>query len=151
MKALRMDALRDEDVIASSTDDLLKVLPVEKPEPSQARTVIESRLRSAIIGGQVKPGTRIKQESIAKHYGVSRMPVREALRQLEAQGYLIGAQHKGYTVSAATSSLATILRPLSEQYAHLGGEKARHDFETEVLRLIRNASAFKAPQAALHA
>lgn len=151
MKASRMDTLRDEGGIPYKSDDLFKVLPVEKPEPSQARAVIESRLRSAIIGGQVRPGTRIKQESIAQHYGVSRMPVREALRQLEAQGYLTGAQHKGYTVSAETSNLAIILRPLSEQYSHLGGDKARHDFESEVLRLIRNASAFQAPQAALHA
>lgn len=118
-------------------DPLAIALQPESLQASHARVVIESRLRDAIRAGKLKPGTRIKQESLAKVFSVSRMPVREALRQLESQGYLTGALNKGYTVAPACIGWATLLRPLSEQYAHLSGAQERAAFEDEVLRLIR--------------
>ena len=54
----------------------------------QARAVIEESLRNAILDGRLPCGTAIRQEALADLFGVSRMPVREALRQLESQGLL---------------------------------------------------------------
>ncbi|MBI2243821.1 MAG: GntR family transcriptional regulator, partial [Nocardioides sp.] len=47
---------------------------------------VAAYLREAILGGDLKPGMRIRQEEIAAKLGASRLPVREALRTLEAEG-----------------------------------------------------------------
>lgn len=43
-------------------------------------------LREAILEGRLRPGSRIRQEAVARELGTSRIPVREALRQLENEG-----------------------------------------------------------------
>nr|WP_243432235.1 MULTISPECIES: GntR family transcriptional regulator [Pseudomonas] len=75
------------------------VLASEQLLPHQARGVIEERLRSAILDGRLPPGTAIRQQELATLFGVSRMPVREALRQLEAQSLLKVEMHKGAVVA----------------------------------------------------
>jgi DNA-binding GntR family transcriptional regulator len=46
------------------------------------------RLEEAIIDGRIAPGDRIHADELAEHFGVSRIPVREALRALHANGWL---------------------------------------------------------------
>ena len=60
-------------------------------------------LEDKIIGGILKPGERIVEETLCKKFGVSRSPVREALRALESQGYLAREPRKGVTVSRVTA------------------------------------------------
>jgi DNA-binding GntR family transcriptional regulator len=64
-----------------------------------ARAVIEETLRSAILDGRIPCGTALRQQDLADFFGVSRMPVREALRQLEAQSLLSVIAHKGAVVA----------------------------------------------------
>ncbi|WP_213881924.1 GntR family transcriptional regulator [Pseudomonas sp. dw_358] len=64
-----------------------------------ARSVIEERLRNAILDGRLPCGLALRQQELATLFGVSRMPVREALRQLEAQGLLQVVHHKGAVVA----------------------------------------------------
>ncbi|HLS72895.1 MAG TPA: GntR family transcriptional regulator [Actinomycetaceae bacterium] len=52
--------------------------------PASAR--IADGLRGQILGGELRPGTRIRQEELAREFGASRLPVRDALRLLEAEG-----------------------------------------------------------------
>ena len=78
---------------------LSNVLASEQLLPHQARGVIEERLRSAILDGRLPPGTAIRQQELATLFGVSRMPVREALRQLEAKSLLKVEMHKGAVVA----------------------------------------------------
>lgn len=78
---------------------LSNVLASEQLLPHQARSVIEERLRSAILDGRLPPGTAVRQQELATLFGVSRMPVREALRQLEAQSLLKVEMHKGAVVA----------------------------------------------------
>ncbi|MBP3935675.1 MAG: GntR family transcriptional regulator [Pseudomonas sp.] len=85
-----------------------------------ARSEIEETLRNAILDGRLPCGTAIRQEALAKLFGVSRMPVREALRQLEAQGLLQVVQYKGAVVAPLIedNSLETYeLRQLLEAQA----------------------------------
>ena len=78
----------------------LNCLDLSGPIPAHlARSVIEESLRTAILDGRLPCGTAIRQEALATLFGVSRMPVREALRQLEAQGLLQVAQYKGAVVA----------------------------------------------------
>ncbi|PYB69323.1 GntR family transcriptional regulator [Pseudomonas sp. LB-090624] len=78
---------------------LSNVLASEQLLPHQARGVIEERLRGAILDGRLPPGTAVRQQELATLFGVSRMPVREALRQLEAQSLLKVEMHKGAVVA----------------------------------------------------
>lgn len=63
---------------------------------------IASELRDAILDGEYAPGTRIRQEDLADRYGVSRVPVREALRMLEAEGLLTLVANTGAWVTRLT-------------------------------------------------
>lgn len=59
-------------------------------------------LREAIIKGQLQPGERLIQDELAKSLGVSRMPIREAVKQLAAEGYVTLEPHKGAIVKEFT-------------------------------------------------
>ena len=59
-------------------------------------------LRSAITSGSLPAGEQIRQEKIAAEYSVSRMPVREAFRQLEAEGLLVVYPGRGAFVNRLT-------------------------------------------------
>lgn len=61
---------------------------------------VAASLRARILSGEFKDGEQLRQEAIADQYEVSRMPVREALRQLEAEGLVRLQTHKGAIVTA---------------------------------------------------
>lgn len=64
---------------------------------------LADRLRSQIIRGDVAPGTHLVEDSLAVEYGVSRGPVRDALRTLQGEG-LLESRRRGYFTKAFTSS-----------------------------------------------
>lgn len=77
--------------------DPISPAPNEDREPlGQA---IAARLREAILDGRLAPGTPIRQEALAQQLGTSRIPVREALRQLESEGLLTLVPHSGARVA----------------------------------------------------
>jgi DNA-binding GntR family transcriptional regulator len=61
---------------------------------------IVQALRESILDGVLPPGLQVRQEALAEQFGVSRVPVREALRQLEAEGLIQTELHKGAFVSS---------------------------------------------------
>ena len=70
--------------------------------PIERRTVAAEAaeiLRQRILTGEIRAGQPIRQEQIAQELGVSRIPLREALKQLEAEGFVTIAPHKGAVVS----------------------------------------------------
>ncbi|RON48770.1 GntR family transcriptional regulator [Pseudomonas frederiksbergensis] len=86
----------------------LNSIKVNGPIPAHlARSVIEETLRSAILDGRIPCGTALRQQDLADLFGVSRMPVREALRQLEAQALLNVIAHKGAVVAPLVQGDAT--------------------------------------------
>lgn len=60
---------------------------------------IADHLRAAILSGELRPGTRLRQEDIADKLGSSRIPVREALRIVEADGLVTLKPYSGATVA----------------------------------------------------
>lgn len=56
-------------------------------------------IREMVVSGEVRPGERIRQRDITDLLGVSATPVREALRQLESEGYLESTAHVGVRVA----------------------------------------------------
>jgi DNA-binding GntR family transcriptional regulator len=51
--------------------------------------VVVNRIRNMILSGHFKPGARLRQDDLANTFGVSTMPIREALRQLQTEGLVI--------------------------------------------------------------
>jgi DNA-binding GntR family transcriptional regulator len=61
--------------------------------------LVADGIRLAILRGQLAPGQALRQEELAKQFGLSRAPVREALRQLEAEGLVVSYPHRGTVVA----------------------------------------------------
>lgn len=69
------------------------------PRTSLTMAVAE-RLRDQIIRGEIPEGAQLRQDAIASQYRVSRIPVREALRQLDAEGLIEIVHNRGAIVPA---------------------------------------------------
>ncbi len=68
------------------------------PSYRTLQELVTDRIREAILRGWLKPGERLDQAEIADKFQVSRMPVREALRTLEAEGLVKFYPHRGVEV-----------------------------------------------------
>jgi DNA-binding GntR family transcriptional regulator len=67
--------------------------------PRQSLTsAVADKLREQIIRGEIAEGAQLRQDAIASRYQVSRIPVREALRQLEAEGLITILPNRGAIV-----------------------------------------------------
>lgn len=93
--------------MASKEKLLSTILGSEQVPAHLARAVIEEKLRNAIFDGRLPCGMAIRQQELADLFGVSRMPVREALRQLEAQGLIEVEHHRGAVVAPLIQGDAT--------------------------------------------
>ena len=67
--------------------------------PKTAQQAVLAELRDMIIRGELPPGSPIVQDTLAEHFGTSRVPVREALKTLEGEGHLTYTAHRGYSVT----------------------------------------------------
>jgi len=81
-----------------------------------------SWLKQRIRDGRLAGGTRIKAEDVAEELGMSRMPVREAIRQLSSEGLITLRLNRGAVVTALTSD---DMREILEMRAALEGLAAR--------------------------
>ncbi len=90
--------------------------------PPTSQEAVLGEIRRAIMSRELKPGERVRQEKLAERLHVSRVPVREALKVLEAEGQVTYQAHRGYTVVALS------LEELEEIYL------ARSLLETEMTR-----------------
>jgi DNA-binding GntR family transcriptional regulator len=80
-------------------DGMVKVPKLKLDSYQPLRDVIFETLRKAIISGDIKPGERLMEVALAEQMGVSRTPVREAIRRLEAEGLVTMVPRKGTHVS----------------------------------------------------
>ncbi len=111
-------------------------------------------LREAILSGDFRPGERLLQDDLAERFDVSSTPVREALRELVAEGVLVCSPHKGvrvaevrleavrevYLMRSALESVATRLAtPLvgAAELQRLKALQARMEIQLEKQRELR--------------
>lgn len=73
-------------------------IPTQQVYKTRTQMVVDI-LREKILSGDIKAGDPLRQDSLAKEFNVSRIPVREALLQLEAQGLVHFEAHKGATAT----------------------------------------------------
>jgi DNA-binding GntR family transcriptional regulator len=83
---------------------------------------VAAELRRMVIGGELQHGERLTQDKLAKTLGVSTMPVREALLRLAAEGLIVAAPNRSFTVAGTTDD---DLRDVFWMHAMLQGELAR--------------------------
>jgi DNA-binding GntR family transcriptional regulator len=108
--------------------------PVQSRRPPTTQEFVLGEVRRAITDGQLKPGAPIRQEALAEQLGVSRVPLREALKTLEAEALVVHEVHRGYYVAALS------MADLREVY------RIREILEAEAVR--RAAARMDAPSVA---
>ena len=93
-------------------------------------------LRAAILEGRIAPGQRIRQEDVAARFGASRLPVREALRMLEAEGLTEHEANKGARVPRLSMHEVDVIYQMRERLEPLVlTESIPHLDEAEIERL----------------
>src|SRR5258706_8065536 len=98
---------------------------------------ITLRLRERILAGAYPPGSQLLQDSIAAEFGVSKIPVREALVQLQGEGLVDIFAHRGFQVrpvSAAEMEELFRLRLQNEPPAVADGARKASDEDREAAR-----------------
>jgi DNA-binding GntR family transcriptional regulator len=87
-------------------DSRVRFRPVR---PRTLRHEVLESIRKAILFGQLPVGQRLMESEIAEQMGVSRVPVREALQQLEQEGLVVSAPHRGTVVAAVDDDEVDVL------------------------------------------
>lgn len=108
------------------------------------RLLVEDRIRNAIATGHFKPGQRLIERELCEQIGVGRTSVREALRQLEAEGLVVTIPHRGPEVSSISFDEARQLydvRGMLEGFA--GRAFAEHGTDEAIAELGRAVAAFR--------
>lgn len=106
---------------------------------------VEEKIRQAIVSGVFKPGQRLIERELCELIGVGRTSIREALRQLEAEGLITTYPHRGPAVSVITYEEAEQLykmRALLEGFS--GQEVAERGSPDDIARIEAAATAFEA-------
>jgi DNA-binding GntR family transcriptional regulator len=81
-------------------------------------------VRNMIIEGELRPGSRIAESRLCDHFGVSRTPLREALKVLSAEGLVLLLPNKGASVARVTRKEAEEIVPVLGAMEALAGELA---------------------------
>lgn len=95
-------------------------------------------LREAIIKGQLQPGERLVQDELAKTLNVSRMPIREAIKQLAAEGYVTVEPHKGAVVKQFTIHELEEIYFLRAKFEPLAAAESLKTMSSQLVNQLRN-------------
>lgn len=102
---------------------------------------IAGTIRSRIITGRLKPGNRLREDRLAEEFGVSRVPIREAIRRLDAEGYVTVTLNAGARVAVPSArdahDLLQVRTALEVLAARLAAERRGGDRLDQLARLLR--------------
>jgi DNA-binding GntR family transcriptional regulator len=111
---------------------------------------IATRIRNKILAGDYSPGSPLLQDSIAAEFGVSKIPVREALVRLRAEGLIDIEAHRGFRVRPLTVAevdevfrLRLALEPAAVGEGAKLAKSKDHAAASEALRSLNDALAAK--------
>ena len=109
------------------------------------RDVVFNTLRQAILKGELAPGERLMEIQLAEKLGVSRTPIREAIRKLELEGLVLMIPRKGAEVAKnllkrAFAMLLEVRRSLEELAIELACQRMTDE---EIDQLEQRQNAFK--------
>jgi len=117
-------------------------LPLENYKP--LRDVVFDYMKDAIITGKLKPGERLMEVQLAEKLGVSRTPVREAIRKLELEGLVVMVPRKGaYVADLDAKDLLNVLEVRSSLEGLAASLAAERITEEEIDKLKRIVEEFQ--------
>ncbi len=94
--------------------------PFDRLESVGLKQQIEARLKQAILDGAFAPGQQLVEGEIARQFGVSRSPVREAIQDLQRQGYVVKKPRRGTFVTELTpqdrDAFVKVTRPVYDKW-----------------------------------
>ncbi len=90
---------------------------------------VADRIREMILSGKVQPGEWLRQEDLAKALGVSTMPIREALRQMQAEGLVKFHPRRGAFVAELSVSHHQEIYRIREELEVLACQWVSEDFD----------------------
>jgi len=100
--------------------------------------VVSEEIRAMILGGRLKPGERLVEESLSAELGVSRVPVREALLALSAQGLVRIEPRRGATVAEITPRIVAELVEVRALLEGLNARLAAQRHDPEIIAQLTN-------------
>ena len=113
--------------------------PIQLDTYKPLREVVSDALRQAIKDGVLQPGQRLMEIKLADELGVSRTPIREAIRKLEQEGFVVMVPRRGtYVADISLKDIAQVFEirgALEELAAGLAAERITND-ELECLERI---------------
>ncbi len=118
------------------TDDI----QLQMNEYLPLRDVVFQTLRQAILRGKLQPGERLMEIHLAQQLGVSRTPVREAIRMLEQEGLVIMIPRKGAIVAEITKSDLEDVLEVRAALEELAVKKACRNISQEQLQELKKAA-----------
>ena len=122
----------------------MKDISLKMDEYLPLRDVVFNTLRNAILTGELSPGERLMEIKLADKLGVSRTPIREAIRKLELEGLVVNTPRKGAEVANISAEdlrdVLEVRRSLEVLAISLACEKMTEDTLT---LLYENIDAFK--------
>ena len=105
------------------------------------RDVVFNTLRQAILKGELAPGERLMEIQLAEKLGVSRTPIREAIRKLELEGLVLMIPRKGAEVAKISEKSLRDVLEVRRSLEELAIELACERMEAEDLGSARRISA----------
>ena len=104
------------------------------------RDVVFNTLRHAILKGELEPGERLMEISLAQKLGVSRTPIREAIRKLELEGIVVMVPRKGAEVADITEKDLRDVLEVRTALEELSIELAIRNMDEEQLDNLKKAN-----------
>ena len=98
---------------------------------------LADRLRQMIVDGDLEPGGKVPEKALTERFGVSRTPLREALKVLAAEGYIRLIPNRGSVVSKLTIEVLEEAFPVIAALEGAAGELACHNASDEEIAAIR--------------
>jgi len=105
--------------------------------------IVADRLRSMVSGGSLAAGTRLRQVELAEQFGISRVPVREALKLLSAEGMVVYDPQRGFFVGTLSSKEAAQLFRMRQLIENEVMESLRWPTDEEMANLQRWVKQFE--------
>ncbi|MGO5165004.1 MULTISPECIES: GntR family transcriptional regulator [unclassified Candidatus Paralachnospira] len=115
-------------------------LKVNENEYLPLRDVVFNTLRRAILRGELVPGQRLMEIRLADQMGVSRTPVREAIRKLELEGLVVMVPRKGAEVAHISGKNLRDVLEVRRALEELAGELACERMSAEDFKKLEQAN-----------
>ncbi|NQS75730.1 MAG: GntR family transcriptional regulator [Peptococcaceae bacterium] len=113
-----------------------RLVPIKLNDYKPLRELVFDSLRKAIIHGKLRPGERLMEIQLAEEMGVSRTPVREAIRKLELDGFVVMVPRRGaYVAGVSVKDIADVFEVRSALEGLAAGLAAERITEEEMEEL----------------